>query len=110
MSFPGKPTPGSRTGRPIMALLDSLGKRWALRIIWEIGRTDGVTFRDLRTRCEDVSPTSLMTRLKELRELDIVELGGAGYALTESGQELSKLLMPLDAWAETWAKALAVKD
>ena len=27
---------GSRTGRPIMALLDLLGRRWSLRIIWEL--------------------------------------------------------------------------
>ena len=27
---------GSRTGRPVMALLDLLGRRWTLRIVWEL--------------------------------------------------------------------------
>ena len=27
---------GSRSGRPIMALLDLLGRRWTLRILWEL--------------------------------------------------------------------------
>ncbi|HJV56497.1 MAG TPA: transcriptional regulator, partial [Methylomirabilota bacterium] len=33
---PGWPVRGSRTGRPIMALMDLLGRRWALRVIWEL--------------------------------------------------------------------------
>jgi len=33
---PGRPVRGSRTGRPIMALLDLLGRRWVLRILWEL--------------------------------------------------------------------------
>ena len=31
---------GSRTGRRIMALLDLLGRRWTLRILWELPYTD----------------------------------------------------------------------
>jgi DNA-binding HxlR family transcriptional regulator len=27
---------GSKSGRPIMALLDLLGRRWTLRILWEL--------------------------------------------------------------------------
>ena len=34
--IPGKPVRGSKTGRPIMALLDLLGRRWALRVLWEL--------------------------------------------------------------------------
>ena len=39
---------GSTTGRPIMALLDLLGRRWTLRIVWEL-REEPKRFRELRT-------------------------------------------------------------
>jgi DNA-binding HxlR family transcriptional regulator len=93
---------GSRTGRPIMVLLDLLGRRWALRILWEL-RNDPLTSRTLRTACDEASPTVLNERLKELREADFIELGDAGYALTALGRELSEKFMPLHHFAEKWS-------
>jgi DNA-binding HxlR family transcriptional regulator len=93
---------GSRTGRPIMVLLDLLGRRWALRILWEL-RNDPLTSRALRTACDEASPTVLNERLKELREADFIELGDAGYALTALGRELSEKFMPLHYFAEKWS-------
>ena len=58
---------GSKTGRPIMVLLDLMGRRWTLRIIWEL-RGEALTSRALRERCDDISPTVLQTRVGELRE------------------------------------------
>lgn len=83
-----------------MRLLDLLGRRWTLRILWEL-REEGATFRELRGRCSDLSPTVLNTRLAELREAGIVELAeaGAGYALSASGRALLPALGALDAWA-----------
>ena len=101
--LPGQPVRGSTTGRPVMVLLDALGKRWTLRILWELGHNGSGTFRDLRARCEDISPTSLNSRLKELRELQLIEHGEDGFALTEQGRSLSGLLKPLDEWAKEWA-------
>ena len=43
---PGLPARGSKSGRPIMALLDLLGRRWALRLVWEL-REGNQTFRAL---------------------------------------------------------------
>ena len=65
---------GSATGRPIMALLDLLGRRWSLRIIWELRDDRSLTSRALRTACDEASPTVLQTRLSELREAGLVEL------------------------------------
>ena len=104
--LPGQPARGSTTGRPIMVLLDALGKRWTLRLIWELNRNGPCTFRELRARCEDVSPTSLNTRLKELRNLQLIELGENGFSLTEQGESLSRVLAPLDRWANQWAVSL----
>ena len=68
-----RPARGSRSGRPIMALLDLLGRRWSLRILWEL-RNAALTSRALRTACDEASPTVLQARLSELREAGFVEL------------------------------------
>ena len=94
---------GSRTGRPIMALLDLLGRRWTLRVLWEL-RAEPLNFRELRERCDGMSPSVLNTRLGELRDAGIVDLGDRGYALTLEGRELGSALGPLDAWAGRWAR------
>ncbi len=92
---------GSRTGRPIMRLLDVLGKRWSLRILWEL-REERLTFRELRARCDDVSPTSLNLRLKELRALRLVDHDDDGFGYTKWGQELGEQLLNLSEWSSRW--------
>lgn len=99
----GKPVRGSRTGRPIMAVLDLLGRRWTLRILWEL-RSDTVTFRELQKRCDTMSPSVLNQRLGELRDTNIVELVDGGYRLTTHGAELLTALAPINEWAKKWAK------
>lgn len=94
---------GSRTGRPIMALLDILGRRWSLRILWEL-REAPLTSRALREACDDASPTSLQARLDDLREAGFVGLGEAGYALTPLGRELLATFLPLHRFAERWRR------
>jgi len=101
---PGKPVRGSATGRPIMALLDLLGRRWTLRIIWEL-RENTLNFRQLQQACGEMSPSVLNQRLHELKKARIVSLKEeGGYLLTDEGQDLLKSLMPLNDWAERWAK------
>src|SRR3954449_7631426 len=86
---------GSRTGRPIMALLDLLGRRWTLRVLWEL-RELTLTSRALRQACDDASPTVLQARLAELRQAGFIELlPGSGYRLTATGKELLATLLPL---------------
>jgi DNA-binding HxlR family transcriptional regulator len=95
---------GSRSGRPIMVLLDLLGRRWSLRIIWEL-REASLTSRALRTACDEASPTVLQTRLTELREAGFVELvAGDGYRLTELGKELQESFLAVHHFAERWSK------
>jgi len=95
---------GSRSGRPIMALLDLLGRRWTLRIVWELRET-AMTSRALRAACNEASPTVMQTRLTELRDAGFVELTEAGYGLTPQGRELMQLFMPLHRFAERWDRA-----
>jgi DNA-binding HxlR family transcriptional regulator len=88
-----------------MALLDLLGRRWMLRVLWEL-RTPSPSFRELQARCDGMSSSVLSARLAELRETGAVQAGpdGAGYALTTEGQKLLDALQPLDAWARRWAR------
>jgi len=85
-----------------MAALDLLGRRWALRILWEL-RDGPLAFRPLAEACGNLSPTVLNTRLTELREAGIVEAGDGGYALTPIGRDLCRALAPLQRWADRWA-------
>lgn len=86
-----------------MVLLDLLGRRWTLRVLWEL-RDTPATFRELQARCDEISPAVLNTRLRELRSAAIVETGDDGYQLTASGRGLLEALAPLNAWAASWAK------
>jgi DNA-binding HxlR family transcriptional regulator len=105
--LPGRPARGTRTGRPVMALLDLLGRRWALRVLWELRAGQPLTFRELQARCDEVSSSVLNDRLRELRAAMIIETRpGGGYLLTSEGQQLLGALVPLDAWAKRWAKHL----
>jgi DNA-binding HxlR family transcriptional regulator len=101
---PRAPVRGARTGRPVMALLDLLGRRATLRLLWELRDGHPQTFRLLRSSADAVSPSVLNQRLKELREARMVELGDGGYLLTPRGRELLRHLRPLHRWAETWAQ------
>ena len=103
MPTPGRPVRGSRTGRPIMALLDLLGRRWVLRIMWEL-RTDAAGFRELQLRCGQMSPSVLSQRLQELRRAEVIEVLHEQYRLTAEGRELLAVLAPLSAWAKRWAQ------
>ncbi len=99
---PGAPVRGSASGRPIMALLDLLGRRWALRAIWEL-RDGPLLFRALQDRCGGVSSSVLNQRLGELRSAGILDNGKGGYVLTPEGRLLLEAYSPLDEWAERWA-------
>ena len=106
---PGEPVRGSTTGRPIMALLDLLGRRWSLRVLWELRTGESLTFRELQTRCAEVSSSSVLNdRLRELRGAGIVvSERGRGYALTPEGMRLLGDLAPVDDWARRWARRAA---
>jgi DNA-binding HxlR family transcriptional regulator len=81
--MPGQPVRGSRSGAPIMALFDLLGRHWAMGIVWNLNK-----------------------RLRELRDAGFVETAAGGYRLTRIGRSLYALLVPLGSWSKTWARKL----
>ncbi|HET9987240.1 MAG TPA: helix-turn-helix domain-containing protein [Kofleriaceae bacterium] len=83
-------------------MLDLLGRRWALRVLWEL-RDGPVTFGALQQACDEVSTSVLATRLRELGAAGVVERDAQGYRLSASGRELGELLLQLNAWARRHA-------
>jgi DNA-binding HxlR family transcriptional regulator len=90
-----------------MALLDLLGQRWTLRIMWELRDGAVLNFRKLQEQCDDLSPAVQNDRLAKLREAGIVEHAvDEGYRLTSEGVRLARMLNQLNAWADDWAKRM----
>jgi DNA-binding HxlR family transcriptional regulator len=87
-----------------MAAMDLLGRRWALRILWEL-RDGPVGARALRERCDGMSSSVLYDRLRELTEGGLLErTENDAYALSAPGAALGQALRPLDDWATSWMK------
>jgi len=90
-----------------MAALDLLGRRWALRILWEL-RDGPVGARALRQRCDGMSTSVLYDRLRELAGAGLVtRTDGDAYSLSDLGVALGAALEPLDAWSRGWASVAA---
>jgi DNA-binding HxlR family transcriptional regulator len=106
--LPGAPVRGSTTGRPVMAALDLLGRRGALRILWELRDDAVLTFRALQAAAQ-LPPGTLNARLSELRAAGVVAASG-GYRLTPRGAQLIDALAPLLAWSQAWADDLGAYD
>jgi DNA-binding HxlR family transcriptional regulator len=87
------------TERAVESVFDLLGRRWALRLVWELRRST-LTFSELRERT-GISPSVLSARLLELVDSDVLERDGARrYRLSGRGRELARILYELNRWAE----------
>lgn len=105
--LPGEPVRGSTTGRPVMAAFDLFGRRWALRLLWEL-REGPIGARGLLERCDGLSSSVLYDRLRELTAAQVVDRdAGGAYRLTPLGAEVGEALAPLDAWAQKWQRSQA---
>lgn len=103
---PGGPVRGSTTGRPLMAALDLLGRRWSLRILWEL-RDGPLGARMLRGHCDGMSPSVLYQRLRELAGAGLLDQDDQDrYVLTPLGESLRTAIEPLDVWSRQWALAV----
>jgi DNA-binding HxlR family transcriptional regulator len=108
LPLPGKPVRGSQSGRPLMAALDLLGRRWTLRILWELRRKP-YKFRDLQARCDNMSTSVLSTRLKDMQAQKLLDSTAEdGWHLTDHGRSLLLVLAPLTDWSERWAKDVSL--
>ena len=86
-----------------MAAMDLLGRRWALRVLWEL-RTGPLGARALLDRCDGLSSSVMYERLRELLDAGLVGRDAEQWVLTELGADLGVALAPLDDWARRWAR------
>jgi len=90
-----------------MAALDLFGRRWNLRIVWELHQGP-VGFRALQQRCDNMSSSVLRQRLTELLDARLVEQEpDTAYVLTDLGRGAYRALRPLAAWSDRWASVMA---
>lgn len=88
-----------------MAALDLLGRRWTLRILWEL-RDGALGARALRERCDNMSSSVLYERLSDLQTAGLVGRDERdGYSLTTLGRQLGDAITPLQRWADRWSSA-----
>jgi DNA-binding HxlR family transcriptional regulator len=102
-------TMSSKENAAISQLLALLEARYALRVLWALRDGHAQTFRLLQDSVGGITPNTLNTRIKELREAGVVSHGGDGYSLTLSGQDLLKRLSDLQAFASKWQLGQAKK-
>ena len=89
-----------------MATLDLLGRRWVLRILWEL-RDGPVGARALLARCDGLSSSVLYDRLRDLGDAHIIEQTEDGaYAVSALGAKLLQALEPLNKWSVSWERSL----
>ncbi len=94
----------TETSAGLALALDRFGRRWALRVIWEL-RGEPLNFRALRAACGGISPSVMQTRLHELRDLGLIEqIPGLGYRHTAAGQQLFRVIAPMAEWADNYLK------
>ena len=90
----------------MLALLDLLGRRWALRILWEL-RVEPASFQALHRRCDSMSTSVLSQRLAELRDAQLIEKDQAGELHAHRGRLiLLGRLDGIDEWTQEWARTI----
>ena len=90
----------------LLALLEA---RYAMRVLWALRDGHPQTFRLLQDSVGGITPNTLNTRIKELREAGLMHHNGDGYGVTPAGADLLKRLSDLQPFAGRWAASQAKK-
>src|SRR5215207_1405275 len=87
-------------------LVQIIGRKYALRLLFLIGERERIRFGDLRGEMDDMSSSTLSIRLSQLegaglihREMFTEIPPRVEYTLTEGGRELRKRLFSLSKFA-----------
>lgn len=99
----------SKENAAISELLRLLESRYAIRVLWALRDGHAQTFRLLQDSVGGITPNTLNTRIKELREAGMLSHGPAGYIVTPVGSDLLKRLGDLPAFASKWVANQARK-
>jgi DNA-binding HxlR family transcriptional regulator len=99
----------SKENAAISQLLGLLESRYAIRVLWALRDGHAQTFRLLQDSVGGITPNTLNTRIKELREAGLLNHGSDGYVVTPAGSDLLKRLAELPAFAAKWVATQAKK-
>jgi DNA-binding HxlR family transcriptional regulator len=99
----------SRDNAAVSQLLGLLESRYAIRVLWALRDGHAQTFRLLQDRVGGITPNTLNTRIKELRQAGLLNHGSDGYIVTQSGSELLRRLADLPSFASKWVASQARK-
>ncbi len=99
----------SKESVAIGQLLSLLESRYAMRVLWALRDGHSQTFRLLQDSVGGITPNTLNTRIKELREAGLMTHGSDGYCVTSMGADLLKRLNDLQAFSAKWVAAQAKK-
>ena len=97
----------SKEAAAVSQLLKLLESRYAIRVLWALKDGHPQTFRLLQDSVGGITPNTLNTRIKELRQAGLMGHGNEGYLVTASGADLLKRLGELPAFASRWAATQA---
>jgi DNA-binding HxlR family transcriptional regulator len=92
----------SKENAAIGQLLGLLESRYAIRVLWALRDGHAQTFRLLQDSVGGITPNTLNTRIKEMREAGLLGHGQDGYCVTPTGADLLKRLADLPAFAAKW--------
>ena len=93
---------GAKESVAMGQLLSLLEARYAMRVLWALRDGHAQTFRLLQDSIGGITPNTLNTRIKELREAGLLNHGGDGYILTSAGNDLVSRLSELPLFAMKW--------
>ncbi len=99
----------SKENAAVAQLLGLLESRYAIRVLWALKDGHPQTFRLLQDSVGGVTPNTLNTRIKELREAGLLNHGDTGYVVTNTGADLLKRLSDISSFATKWATNQAKK-
>ncbi len=99
----------SKESAAITQLLSLLESRYAIRVLWALKDGHHQTFRLLQDSVGQITPNTLNTRIKEMREAGFMSHSGEGYYITQSGLDLMKRLSDLQGFSVKWVTAQAKK-
>ena len=100
----------SKENAAVGQLLSLLESRYAIRVLWALKDGHAQTFRLLQDSVGGITPNTLNTRIKALREAGLLTHGSEGYIVTPLGADLLKRLGDLQAFANKWTALQAAKS
>ena len=90
-------------------ILETIGKKWVLLIINEIGSHKKLRYNDLKSKFGEISPSTLSSSLRILENIDLLKRKTfeeipprVEYSLSKEGKEFQELLEPLIEWAKNY--------